>query len=518
MKANKARIIVVDDDFAGLEFMSISLEMLGLDVSKACSVKEAKKIIEKSGIHTFECVLTDFRMPEESGLDLLEWVQLTDPALSTIIITAEGEKDLVQRSLRGGALDFLEKPINRKALQEAISNAIETTRKKRATANITQGVKEAGQYDQIFKAIRAREVEHLLKYFFHPLSDVGGDFINVLKIAEKKFLILAGDVSGHDIRAAFVSAYFQGLARGLLKKSASIEEIVSYFNTILNREWANSADQDLPSTFPLSASLCILASTVDFEANTLQILNCGFPEPFFIDKNGLIQPFKVGYPPLGWIEGESYKEASVDIHPLAYLLAATDGLIELANNLQLNFMSLSYYLLNHSSEKANSILKVSTDDVLIFKFQLAPELTKTERYFPLVYEVIPGNEFQIIDFYQEKWEKSLKLIFEDRLGAKLDDILHGAREAALLSLTLSCEKLQTKLCSLQMVYCEALNNITVYVRDPDAQITDQAKRAERIEAKRKAIASLMEFSTCSIEEAYASIKMEFQLDLLHQNT
>ena len=59
---------------------------------------------------------------------------------------------------------------------------------------------------------------------------VGGDFINVLPIGDERFLFLAGDVSGHDVRAAFVSAYFQGMMRGLLEHNSSLQDVLQLFN------------------------------------------------------------------------------------------------------------------------------------------------------------------------------------------------------------------------------------------------------------------------------------------------
>lgn len=219
------------------------------------------------------------------------------------------------------------------------------------------------------------------------------------------------------------------------------------------------------------------------------------------------------------MEEEDYKETSINMQSLDYILAGTDGLIQLANNLQVNTISLVYYLLNNPATKTKSILKDSTDDVLIFKFQLTPDLDMEKRQFSLVHEMIPGNEFQIIDAYQEKWERSLKLSFEDRLEDKLNDILHCAREAALLSLNVACEKLKTQYCTVQIVYSEYLQKMIIsIIRDGDSHLTDKQKRNNHIEKKRQTTEALNKFASCSIEESYTSIQMEFRLDLSYQKT
>ena len=60
---------------------------------------------------------------------------------------------------------------------------------------------------------------------WHPKHQVGGDLVNVMPLGPQRFLVLVADVSGHDLKAGFISAFFQGVVRGLVEKQTPIEEV-----------------------------------------------------------------------------------------------------------------------------------------------------------------------------------------------------------------------------------------------------------------------------------------------------
>lgn len=161
-RINKPVILVVDDGFSGLKYFSMCLKKLDYQVLSVTNVDEAQTMIVEKEILYFDCVLADFRMPEKSGLDLLDWVMMKDSSLSTIIVIAEAEKNLIRDSLRSGASDYLEKPVSRKALAGAISQGVERTKRNRQLLATDQEVRAVGEMDQIFQAIHAPE---FLPYF-----------------------------------------------------------------------------------------------------------------------------------------------------------------------------------------------------------------------------------------------------------------------------------------------------------------------------------------------------------------
>src|SRR6185369_876592 len=93
---------------------------------------------------------------------------------------------------------------------------------------------------------------------WHPKHPAGGDLVNVFQLDQDRTLVLVADVSGHDLKAAFISAYFQGIVRGMVEKQTPICEVLDYFNRFLLQEWSSAQDPKAPSGH-VSASISTCA-------------------------------------------------------------------------------------------------------------------------------------------------------------------------------------------------------------------------------------------------------------------
>ena len=467
VQQDRPKVLVVDDDIFGLDFLSISLRMSQFDVITAQSVAQAKEILFAEGIRTFDCILTDYRMPQETGLDLLDWVQNQDTNLSTIILTAEGEKELVQKSLRQGAIDFLEKPINRKILETSIARGVTETKKNRKLENTRAAVQAVSKLSPLFTSIQVPELEKQFDYFIHPLNDVGGDFLNLLPLQNGEFLFLLGDVSGHDVRAAFISAYFQGLVRGLWQQGTSLNTIIKDFNKILSEEWAGLSAQYMGSEgMAISPSLAIIAACIDFKNNCVKILNCGFPEPLLTQNEGLVLPVREGYAPLGWFPCNHFEEEKLNTQDSAFLYAATDGLYDYAEASNVDPLSLIYRLLSEAPEKAYSLVENAKDDILAVRVALGSQTDSKKLPNPLINQEYTGERFKEIDEFQEMWRKSFLLALPDAFSDRLYDVLVCCREGVLNAMVHGCNKSPYKAARFQVFFYPEAQKMRVVIEDP----------------------------------------------------
>lgn len=142
-------ILIVDDDEAELEAMSDALSVQGYEIVSKSSGQEALNIMQKQ---PFDVILTDLRMPDVDGMEILRAAKSMDSQAQIIMITAYGSVDKAVEAVRAGAADFIEKPIKSLAeLRERVRKAIENQSLRRENIALQrQNVALQRQIDQKF--------------------------------------------------------------------------------------------------------------------------------------------------------------------------------------------------------------------------------------------------------------------------------------------------------------------------------------------------------------------------------
>src|SRR6266704_656856 len=122
---NDPWVLIVDDDTALLQALpqALSLRLSGVKVDTSDSAPRALEQIQE---HEYDAIVSDIKMPGMDGLALLAKIQELRPETPTLLITGHGEHDLAVQALRGGAYDFIQKPIDRDYLVAALQRAIQT--------------------------------------------------------------------------------------------------------------------------------------------------------------------------------------------------------------------------------------------------------------------------------------------------------------------------------------------------------------------------------------------------------
>jgi DNA-binding NtrC family response regulator len=125
--SDPARLLVVDDESGIVEILCEIFSANGYETVGCTSGKEALEILMEQ---SFDLILTDLRMPEMDGLELLKAVKKTEQNLVVIIMTADAEKHTVLEAEKAGARAFIFKPLNSQELLTMISHAVESKRYK----------------------------------------------------------------------------------------------------------------------------------------------------------------------------------------------------------------------------------------------------------------------------------------------------------------------------------------------------------------------------------------------------
>jgi two-component system response regulator HydG len=104
-----AKILVVDDDSSFCIMLKTFLSKKGFDVVEAFSVSEAQKIFRTD---EYDIILTDYRLPDGSGLDILKDIKSIRPETGIIIMTGYADIRMAVQTIKMGAFDYVAKPIN----------------------------------------------------------------------------------------------------------------------------------------------------------------------------------------------------------------------------------------------------------------------------------------------------------------------------------------------------------------------------------------------------------------------
>lgn len=115
------KILIVDDEPDILELLSMTISRMKFEPISATNIQEAKALLE---VHSFQLCLTDMRLPDGSGLDLITYIQENFKNIPSVMITAYGSIDMAIEAMKVGAFDFLSKPVELDKLRSIIKNAM----------------------------------------------------------------------------------------------------------------------------------------------------------------------------------------------------------------------------------------------------------------------------------------------------------------------------------------------------------------------------------------------------------
>ncbi|MEK1907415.1 MAG: sigma-54 dependent transcriptional regulator [Pseudomonas sp.] len=119
--STRQRALIVDDEPDIRELLEITLGRMKLDTRSARNVKEAREWLARE---PFDLCLTDMRLPDGTGLEIVQHIQQRHPQVPVAMITAYGSLDTAINALKAGAFDFLTKPVDLGRLRELVATAL----------------------------------------------------------------------------------------------------------------------------------------------------------------------------------------------------------------------------------------------------------------------------------------------------------------------------------------------------------------------------------------------------------
>jgi CheY-like chemotaxis protein/anti-sigma regulatory factor (Ser/Thr protein kinase) len=433
-----ALVLVVDDDPVARHLVTRLLEHAGYTVVAEASGEAAQAAFESRAAASFDCIVTDYQMPGLNGVDLLASVRTRDPNIAAILVTAEGEQQLVEESLRAGFVDFLNKPVSMTGLNAAVVKAVTATRRMRSVADLTRNVEQAGLTQKRLLTSEFHKGLLNAEVYARPIQQAGGDFFSHILVSPTEEVVLIADVSGHDLSAAYISAYFQGMVRGMLESGEALHSVLQRFNRFLIEESEGQSE---------GGSVSISACGMHFDAasSEVSIVSCGAPPAVFASPSGATEvACGSAAHPLGWF-ADNPIVATKRLFTGGEFLFWTDGLSDLATALNVSPLSLVHSVLTaRKSDPEPAWLNRASDDILAARIQLRE---KPERLHTIVDESYGPQREQHINDLQKYWRNSiLAATYRDQIRPDctcLYDAMLCAREALLNALRYGCQPDET---------------------------------------------------------------------------
>jgi two-component system response regulator PilR (NtrC family) len=136
----KSLILIVDDEPDIRELLEITLRRMDIETCCADSIASAKALLQQK---SFDLCLTDLRLPDGDGLELVDFIQAATSPIPVAVFTAHGSMDTAILAMKKGAFDFISKPVDLTVLRQLVGNALKFTHlvltKERRTRHILLG-------------------------------------------------------------------------------------------------------------------------------------------------------------------------------------------------------------------------------------------------------------------------------------------------------------------------------------------------------------------------------------------
>lgn len=502
-----AHLLLVDDDNSSRVLVGAILNKLGYQVERASSAQEARAHIAELGLDHFDLVISDYWMPEQNGLELLKFISLEDPTLSVMLMTGDGERTILENLIQINGCGFLQKPVGKDALETRVKEAVTKTQRLRHLRATESEANTLGENQRILLQKQLAGEWSDIEFFFTSKSQASGDFVSVISLQEGKKVLLISDASGHELSSALQSNYFHGLARGMLKHGASIEEVFEHFNGILLNEWNH---ENL-----IGHSLSAIALCFDPVNDSLSFLNSGSPHPCISNLDGFSSRIGLAdsHAPMGWFEDSfQIKQNSIGA---GYLCTWTDGLSDLAESVGVDPLALADRLLSKNMS-SHSIMASAMDDVAVIRVKTPNTPSHVVPMIPLISLDLPGDRIADIDSIQSYCEKSIRIVAPNIDCGFLSELLVCLREALINALKHGCQACPDLTARLRLSRSQDLSKFSIQIRDEgsghsfDWQ-THAEKAAENLIPEHRGIIMLQSIPTrIDFSEKGSCVLMEFE--------
>ncbi|HEV2296457.1 MAG TPA: SpoIIE family protein phosphatase [Tepidisphaeraceae bacterium] len=316
-----SRVLIVDDDAALLEALpdALRLRMSEVAIDTCDSATCALDFISRTD---YDAIISDIKMPGMDGLALLGEVKTRCPETPTLLITGHGEHDLAVQALRGGAYDFIQKPIDRDYFVASLRRAIRTRQLSRQVEEHQTAMAEMRVARRIQQRLFPSASPDLPGFDIagasYPASETSGDYYDFIPMLHGGLAVVIGDVSGHGMGPALLMADARAYLRALALTCSDVGEILTRANTAI---LADTADEHF---------VTLIFARIDPASRSIVYASAGHTPGYILGSNGDIREELTSTEmPLGVAaEAKFTHDAPLPLQGGDLIVLLTDGIVE----------------------------------------------------------------------------------------------------------------------------------------------------------------------------------------------
>jgi sigma-B regulation protein RsbU (phosphoserine phosphatase) len=336
----RQRILIADDQQDVLDALRLLLKGHGYSIE---TVNSPADLLAAVARQEFDILLIDLNYARDTtsgreGLDVLSRLKEMEGAPPVVAMTGWATVGLAVEAMQFGVSDFVEKPWTNSRLLEILQKQIGLGRERRELrareAEEKKAQQEAILYQQeqdreiaeakaIQEKLLPREIPQMPGYeiasAWQSARLVGGDYFDILPLAEKTLGLCIADVAGKGMPAALLMSNLQAAVRGLSSLSVAPNLLCSRLNSIVFR----NTDSDRFITF--------FYAQLDGPARRLAYVNAGHNAPVVVRSDGSHERLREGGAVLGVFASRDYEMGSVQLSQGDRVILFTDGVTEACN-------------------------------------------------------------------------------------------------------------------------------------------------------------------------------------------
>ncbi len=264
---NKKKILIVDDELLILRIISDILGKEGYEVKTAINYFNASQLLDGE---KFDVVITDIRMPEKSGIDLLTHVREINSDIPVILMTGFATLETAVEAVKQGAFDYLTKPLDFNKLKRIVSQSIERFSLLSSNKKLVRELQEVNSNLEIKVSERTRELLNIL----HSANEsiVTTDIELIIKTVNPKTIeIYEKDCVGKKLDELIGGINYETIIPKILKNSSYItKHEVKYGEKHLEISLSQLVDFDTKESFGVIAITNDITEKKKLEIQLLQ--------------------------------------------------------------------------------------------------------------------------------------------------------------------------------------------------------------------------------------------------------